>query len=268
MRFCILLSPSEDKVISNQSCNNEIKEIDFIESLWGGAALYNHRKDLVRQYLHYIKMILDDRDKTMLDNIYGSKNFNSRNEYELNIAYRLYPLKKAICRYNGVAFNGLNYETLSKDSQSYIDHNVLIFSNLFGVIRALDSIPFYKLKQNTKAHNLTLKDVYKPFITPLDDYMKNKEYVIDLRAGVYTKIFAPKQTYCFFEFQKGGKTISHYSKLYRGRILRLLAGELNNFSLSECIDFLCSLQDAYIKFSKLQEIKNQMLFTYEIKDAP
>ncbi len=264
MNFSILLSPSEDKAITDNIYKKNEYKLNFLESLWEGKKLYKYREKSLNQYIKHIENILKNSNKELLLDIYGAKNFNAKNEYELNIACKVSPLLKAINRYIGVAFNGIDYNTLSINSKQYIDNNVLIFSNLFGVIRAVDSIPFYKLKQNTKAHNVTLKDIYTPFIPLLEDFMKDKEYVIDLRAEIYTKLFIPKQKYFFFEFRKRNKTISHYSKLYRGKILRILANEAKNLSMPQCLDFLCSIQNDSIKFNKLQETKNKVLLIYEI----
>ena len=55
---------------------------------------------------------------------------------------------RAIERYNGIAFNYLNYNNLHNDSKNYLHNNLLIFSNLFGVLRADDMIPEYRLQQN------------------------------------------------------------------------------------------------------------------------
>ena len=41
----------------------------------------------------------------------------------------------------------MDYENLDSNSKKWIDENVLIFSNLFGVISAKDLIPYYVLKQ-------------------------------------------------------------------------------------------------------------------------
>ena len=45
---------------------------------------------------------------------------------------------KSIQRYSGIAFDALCYESLNKEEQNYIDNNVIIFSNLFGPIKAND----------------------------------------------------------------------------------------------------------------------------------
>ena len=47
--------------------------------------------------------------------------------------------KKAILRYSGVAFSHLDYESLDDASKEWLDENLLIFSNLFGILKANDN---------------------------------------------------------------------------------------------------------------------------------
>ena len=46
------------------------------------------------------------------------------------------PTMKVIQRYEGVAFDYLEYNNLNENEKTYIDENVLIFSNIFGVLKA------------------------------------------------------------------------------------------------------------------------------------
>ncbi|TLD83399.1 peroxide stress protein YaaA [Helicobacter trogontum] len=269
MNFVILFSPSEDKFLNDDDFLRETsiqktESLFFLESLWQNEVLNHHRIDIITHYYDALSAILEHRDKALLESIYGAKSFNDKNIFDLHAALHSKKLLKAIERYNGVAFQGLSFHTLSQNAKDFILHNVLIFSNLFGVIRASDSIPYYKLKQGTKIKNLTLKDVYAPFILPLEQIMQTKQYVIDLRAGIYTKLFKPTLPHFFFEFQKEGKTISHYAKLYRGNILRLIAQDGHNLMFQECFDYLCSLHDANFRFHSYTQKENCFTLCYEI----
>lgn len=127
---------------------------------------------------------------------------------------------KAIERYNGVAYEYLNYLTLSQDAQEYLDEKVIIFSNLFGPIRASDMIPDYKFKQGSSAGCLTPEKFYKKYFSSSLDEMIGESEVLDLRAGFYDKFYLPKTTATTLKFLKGGKVVSHWAKAYRGVVLR------------------------------------------------
>jgi cytoplasmic iron level regulating protein YaaA (DUF328/UPF0246 family) len=99
---------------------------------------------------------------------------------------------------------------------------VILFSNLFGPIKANDKIPEYKLKQGVKMGNLNIEKTYKNlFSASLDKYLG--EYIIDLRAGFYEKFYTISVPHVAFKFLKNGKVVSHYAKAYRGKILQHIA---------------------------------------------
>ena len=279
MNFIILFSPSEDKILEKDKIlNNDdfLKEVSmpeimppaFLESLWENEILNTHRTNIMQCYYENLCKILEHRDKALLESMYGAKGFNDKNIFDLYAALHSKKLLKAIELYSGVAFQGLSFSTLTQSEKDFILENVLIFSNLFGVIRASDLIPYYKLKQGTKTKSLTLKDIYTPFIPLLEKAMQTKDYVIDLRAGIYTKLFKPKLPHFFFEFQKNGKTISHYAKLYRGKILRLIAQAVRNQSTLEsfekCFGYLCSLHNTDFRFHSYTQKANCFTLCYEI----
>ena len=196
----ILLAPSESK--SKGGDFPPINKDSFIF-----PEIYEKRVEIIKKYDDFIK-------KT--DDI---KNFG---EDKSSIFTR--PTKKAILRYTGVAFKHLEYETLNENSKNWIDENVLIFSNLFGVISAKDKIPYYTLKQGAKP-GFDIYKAHKEIFTPILDKINEKEIFIDLRAKFYEKIYKPKN-YITFKFIKNNKIVSHFAKAYRGLLTRHIA--INN----------------------------------------
>ncbi|HEB7717567.1 TPA: peroxide stress protein YaaA, partial [Campylobacter coli] len=133
------------------------------------------------------------------------------------------PTQKAITLYSGVSYEYLKFDTLDKESQEYILTNTLIFSNLFGVVKASDRLPFYKFKQGAKINDFAIEKFYKEhFSKALDEYLENEE-LLDLRAGFYDKFYTPKCKFSTYKFIKKGKVVSHFAKAYRGILLALCA---------------------------------------------
>ncbi|NPA11204.1 MAG: YaaA family protein [Epsilonproteobacteria bacterium] len=156
------------------------------------------------------------------------------------------PAKEAILRYTGVAFEYLDYNSLPQDAKDYLNENLIIFSNLFGILKPLDFIPYYTLKQGAKP-GFDIYKHYKEKVTEiLDSY--DTEY-IDLRAKFYEKIYKPKNAVTF-KFIKNGKVVSHFAKAYRGTLTRHIALAKPN-SIKEVlkIDF------PGIKITEIQEKK-------------
>ncbi|RDU58868.1 peroxide stress protein YaaA [Helicobacter sp. MIT 14-3879] len=301
MAYCILLSPSEDKLLHTHNSNSKFLESykksvmqpNFLTNLWEGKELLTHREKLCRIYIDYLRQTLENSDSKLLLELYGARRFHAKNEYELNIALNSMrslivdsisqeqqevsqQLMPAIIRYCGVAFDSLNFEYLESHARQTILEKTLIFSNLFGVIKASDKIPFYKLKQGTKLEYLTLQEVYKPFIPLLESHCKEWDFLIDLRSHIYAKIWSPHlmnekkfhKPHFFFEFYKGGKVISHYAKLYRGKILAMFSSQnkdKQSISANEALKFFSLIHNETLYFVGSIENKGITLLQYEIR---
>jgi cytoplasmic iron level regulating protein YaaA (DUF328/UPF0246 family) len=207
----ILLAPSEKKSI------DDIFEESIGQDSFILPHLYKQRYKVIKAYEDYIQTL----GVTNLSKWFGIKKFDEAIKLQASLNTRA--TSKAIQRYQGVAFEALDYEYMNENAQKYIDENVIIFSNLFGPISAKDHIPYYKFKQGAKIPNFNVESYYKEHFTDALDKMIGQE-VIDLRATFYEKFYTPTSaTTIKFKFIKDGKSVSHYAKYYRGKMLRLIA---------------------------------------------
>ncbi|HEB9288226.1 TPA: peroxide stress protein YaaA [Campylobacter coli] len=206
----ILFSPSESK---NDTCKEKpIEKNSFILE-----NLFDFRMQAVKKYEEYIK----NSDLKALQELFGIKNENEISNFQRDLKNS--PTQKAITLYSGVSYEYLKFDTLDKESQEYILANTLIFSNLFGVVKASDRLPFYKFKQGAKINDFAIEKFYKEhFSKALDEYLENEE-LLDLRAGFYDKFYTPKCKFSTYKFIKKGKVVSHFAKAYRGILLALCA---------------------------------------------
>lgn len=236
----ILFSPSETK---NSGGDKKI----FDENSFIFPELFKKRVEIVNSYNEFLKTA----SISQLEKLFGTKKGDVIEKYRTDIFKS--PLLKAILRYEGVAYDYLDYVNLEKSSQKYIDDNVLIFSNLFGVLKASDYIPDYKLKQGESFNNLKIEKFYNDnFSQELDKYLENDD-ILDLRAGFYEKFYSIKKPYKTLKFIKDGKVVSHFAKAYRGEILKIVAqNDIKTFD-----DFM----NLELKELKLEEIKEQKLKT-------
>lgn len=207
----ILFSPAETKKEGGVSAKLEADNFLFPE-------LYTKREEVLHIYNDFIK----SSDDESLSQFFGIKDHKKFQKYKEDIFKQ--PLMKVIERYDGVAFDYLEYEKLEEDEQNYIDQNVIVFSNLFGPLRAGDfGIPEYKLKQGEKIGAFAPEVFYKKhFSKALDELLANETY-LDLRAGFYNKFYKPNSPYVTLKFLKDGKVVSHWAKAYRGLILKAMA---------------------------------------------
>ncbi len=240
----VLFSPSEAKF---KGGDEEILR----EDLYIFKDLFDKRVEFVSAYNKYVT---DANDEELI-NLFGTKKMDVIEYYKSDIFKR--GGKKAVLRYDGVAYDYLDYQSLNKKAQSYIDHNCIIFSNLFGPILARDPLPDYKLKQGMRVGELAPEKFYhKHFKESLDNLLKDEEF-IDLRAGFYDKFYKPNSTYTTLKFIKNGKVVSHWAKAYRGLILRAMA--INNIiNLEEFMDM--EIENLHIKEIIKKGIKTQIIY--------
>lgn len=205
----ILLSPSETKKSGG--------EHSFNPSTLLFESLTPYRIKLLHSYVN----VLQQGDMQVLSKMFGIKKETDILKHKKDIIHEL--TMKAIERYTGVAFDYLGYEDLDIKEKSYIDENVILFSNLFGPIRASDLIPEYKLKQGESVGDIRPEKFYHEHSAHLvEEYLKDEE-ILDLRAGFYNKFYKPSSPYTTLKFIKEGKVVSHWAKAYRGIVLREIA---------------------------------------------
>ncbi len=241
----ILFSPSESKNIHGEY--GYINKNSFIFK-----ELYEKRLYVINMYNNYINSnVAED-----IVDIFGIKNLEEIKLYQHN----MFESKTCIAieRYSGVSYSYLAYDKLNKSAKEYILNNVIIFSNLFGPISAKDRIPYYKLKQGAKVDSIVCADYYKKnFSASLDDYIHNEE-VVDLRASFYEKFYRINKNYTTFKFIKNGKTVSHYSKAYRGIILKTMAenGVINAKNIIKYLPTNLEVVDIHTKGIKEEIVLN------------
>ena len=124
------------------------------------------------------------------------------------------PLLAALDRYQGVAFGALDAASLPKESWS----QVFILSNLRGLIRGDELVPPYKLKLSGIP---SLKAHWQRHLQSLLESIPEGP-LWELLPGDHASLLKgwarPRHTVEISSEE--GKAISHFSKLYRGRVAR------------------------------------------------
>jgi len=234
----ILLAPAEIK-------NNGGNEKSFCKENFCFPELFEKRVEIFDAY----ENLLSSSTIEELSKWFGIKKLSDVEKYKESLKNK--PSMMAIVRYNGVAFDALEYNSLDEASQQYINKNVILFSNLFGPLCANDLIPDYKFKQGAKLPNINVEKFYNDnFTEALDDFVG--EEVIDLRAGFYEKFYKVKKANVLtFKFIKDGKVVSHWAKYYRGKVLQ----EIAKNKIETHSQFM-EIQIPGLKLNEIQEKKN------------
>ena len=125
----------------------------------------------------------------------------------------------AVLRYTGVLFDALDAPTLPTWDR------LAIGDALFGILRASDPIPHYRLSGGTKLSGRTMKSHWGKQITQALEGVD--ELIVDLRSGTYQQLGRVKDavTVRVESVQEDGsrKVVSHFNKHYKGLLARELA---------------------------------------------
>jgi len=206
----ILFSPSEGKKLGGDSLPLNKNNLLFPE-------LYDVRLPLIQAYND---LILDGSNET-LQKLTGIKKEEEIKKYQNDIFSTA--TMPSIERYDGVAYDYLDINSLNENEKDFLYKHSIIFSNLFGPVLGGDLIPTYKFKQGATLDKVATEKIYKKeFSDSLDELFK-EELILDLRAGFYEKFYALNQDFIAMKFLKGGKSVSHWAKAYRGKVLQTLA---------------------------------------------
>ena len=134
--------------------------------------------------------------------------------------------RPALERYTGVLYDALDAGSLTRAQRARADRRLAVGSALFGLVRATDRIPAYRLSAGSSLPGLpTLRSLWKPALGPV--LAAAGELVVDLRSGSYAAL-APVPgavTVSVLSERPDGTraVVSHFNKAHKGRLARLLA---------------------------------------------
>ncbi|MBC3185349.1 peroxide stress protein YaaA [Corynebacterium sp. zg-331] len=149
-----------------------------------------------------------------------------RPEAEENTRLFSGPTMPAIERYTGVLYDALGASTLPPQARE----RLAVGSALFGLLRADDLIPHYRLSASTKLPDAagatpTMKARWGTAIT--EALSEVSGLVVDLRSGGYQQLgrYPGALTVRVESVREDGtrKVVSHFNKHYKGQLARVLA---------------------------------------------
>ena len=148
-------------------------------------------------------------------------------EIERNATLNDTPTLPAINRYTGVLYDALDIESLSGTALSRAHTRLAIGSALFGLLRADDPIPAYRLSASSKLPGKgTLAARWRTALEAVLAEIANDELVVDLRSGSYAalgRLPGAVDVDVVSESADGHRTVvSHFNKAHKGRLARAL----------------------------------------------
>lgn len=96
------------------------------------------------------------------------------------------PLLPAIDRYDGVLYEGLDAATLPEAARAFAHEHLAIASAAFGLTRALDPIPVYRLSHDSRLPGLPLRSQWRDVVARVLDATPG--LLLDLRSEGYAEL--------------------------------------------------------------------------------
>ena len=166
-----------------------------------------------------------------------------RSEVDRNRAVRTSPTMPALERFTGVLYDGLDAATLSAAEREFAADHVLIHSALFGLVRASDPIPAYRLSHDSRLPGLSLRKHWRDAVATT--LAAQPGLVLDLRSESYTNLGpAPSATYLrvVSENDSGRRVaLNHFNKKGKGEFARaVIAAGIDHGTVDELVEWAAS----------------------------
>ncbi len=171
----ILLPPSETKRDGGTGRPLALDTLSF-------PGLTDARRELVDAV---IELAADDEHGARALKL-GAK--SAAAELKRNRALRSSPTMPALERYTGVLYDALDAPSLSTAARRRGSSSLIVHSALFGLVRADDEIPAYRLSHDSRLPGLGLKNIWAALIA--DELADLARPIIDLRSTGYAALGA------------------------------------------------------------------------------
>ncbi|MFT4071497.1 MAG: YaaA family protein [Dysgonamonadaceae bacterium] len=137
-----------------------------------------------------------------IDEIIGLMNVQVKQAYTVSEQLHQFfseksPEGAAALTYNGMAYKGLNFESLNKSEMEYAQQHLLITSAVYGFLRPLDKIKAYRLELQASLKNSGGKDLYGYWGNVLTEYfskrlLEDDRIWLNLSSDEYAKVIQRK----------------------------------------------------------------------------
>lgn len=137
------------------------------------------------------------------------------------------PVMPALERFDGVLYDALDAPTLSPGARAFAGEHVVIASALFGLVRALDPVPAYRLSPDSRLPGMPLVKHWAPAAGTALAAHAGEQLVLDLRSEAYAALGpAPDGAWFVRVVADDGdgrrRALNHFNKHGKGELVRRL----------------------------------------------
>lgn len=148
---------------------------------------------------------------------------------DLDRRLRTSPTARADQIYTGVLYDALGFASLSPAARRRAASRLAVISSVFGLIRATDRIPSYRLSGDVSLPGLgPVASLWRAALDPTVPEALGSGLLVDLRSGMYAAFWRPgpdlaAQVVTVRVLQEVNGTrqvVSHFNKATKGRLVR------------------------------------------------
>lgn len=152
-------------------------------------------------------------------------------EVERNASLVNAPTARAEQVYTGVLYEALDLPSLTGADKRRAGAWIAVTSSLFGLVRPGDRIPAYRLSGDVTLPGLgSVAGHWRGALGPVAERAAGKGLVLDLRSTTYAAFWRPEGSITdhvatvrvLHEVDGARKTVSHFNKATKGRLVRAL----------------------------------------------
>lgn len=160
-----------------------------------------------------------------------SDKLTAENIARLQVLYPERAQTPAVIAYEGLQYQHLSAEVLSRDALAYLDAHLRILSGFYGVLRPFDAVMPYRLEMQAKLQIDGAPDLYAFWGSRLYEALEADDCILNLASEEYAKAIRPYVapgvrfvTVRFGEYVNGRfKQKGTFAKMARGEMVRFMA---------------------------------------------
>ncbi len=160
----------------------------------------------------------------------------SVSEVEHNLSLDTGVLLPALKRYTGVLYAETGAADWSVDQWSWVNEHVAVQSSLWGLIRAGDSIPAYRLSASTRLGGLSMTARWASAVSEILESAGSR-WILDARSGGYRELgpipASIPSSYLEVVTKDGGAALNHFNKKHKGELVRDLVSTMPDITSAD-----------------------------------
>ena len=246
--YLILLPPSEMKIPGGK----EELPYRMVKNLSSKNTFQSLESS--REYLYArLREALVESPTAELEKAFGVKGKRLHEVVDLMADIFNQPTCPASLRYAGVMYDAIDYSSLSQKQRERFDARVYMVDGLFGLLKATDYIPEYKLKIDSRFLGIKVDKFWREALVQVFDELIRDKVVVDLLPEAHRSVLSfqrAKQVYRlqFAEYRQGTvKASGHASKQLKGELMRYIL-EHDSLDFSHLQQFTHSKGYAYADY--------------------